>query len=136
MNDIILVEDRAEDAELCIRALSDHRLVNNVQWFSNGIEFLEHIETLTQKTIPKLILLDLKMPKMSGIEVLKKIRSHPLIKNVPVIMLTTSKAEEDIVSAYDQGVNSYVSKPLDFKEFQEKVTQVGMYWLLVNDSPH
>lgn len=140
--DILLCEDNKRDADLAIRALKRKKLTNNIIWLRNGEEALNYLyakddykERSIQNT-PKVILLDLKMPKIDGMEVLKKVRSHPHTKHIPVVMLTSSQEEKDIVKSYDLGVNSYIVKPVDFNKFMDSVSDVGFYWLLLNKPPN
>jgi CheY-like chemotaxis protein len=140
--DILLVEDRHEDAELTMMGLRKHNLINEIKWVKDGEEALEYIFTegryfdrdINKK--PKLILLDLKMPKVDGIEVLRKIRSDDRVKHIPIIILTTSKEDQDIVKAYNLNVNAYILKPVDFNAFVEAVKTMGMFWLLLNQRPY
>lgn len=140
--DILLVEDRAEDAELAIMALEDSNLVNNIHWVKDGLEALDF---LLQKgkyegdpkdfVRPRIVLLDIKMPKVDGIEVLRQIRSNERTKTMPVIIMTTSTEERDIIDSYKLGVNSYIVKPVGFDNFTKSIKDVGYYWLLVNEPP-
>lgn len=140
--DILLVEDRAEDAELAILALEDNKLSNNLLWVKNGQEALDFLfceneySNRDNNTRPKLVLLDLKMPKVDGLEVLKAIRSNPKTSTLPVVVLTTSKQEQDVVTAYNLGVNSYILKPVGFENFLKSVKDIGFYWLLLNEPPN
>lgn len=139
--DILLVEDRIEDAELAMLALRDNNLANNVKWVKDGQEALDFLfgngeyvgRDLSVR--PKLVLLDIKMPKVDGITVLREIRANKLTKTMPVVVLTTSNEERDIVDAYDLGVNSYIPKPVGFDNFVKSVREVGFYWLLLNKPP-
>lgn len=139
--DILLVEDRAEDAELAMMALSEHQLANNIKWVKDGQEALDFLLAEGEYTDrngsarPKVVLLDLKMPKVDGISVLRTIRSTPSLASLPVVVLTTSKQEQDIIKAYELHVNSYIVKPVDFEQFSQSVKELGMYWLLVNEAP-
>lgn len=136
--DILLVEDSDEDAELTIRALKKYAIANNIVRLSNGEEALEYlfgIDNEESRNIPKLVLLDLKMPKVDGLEVLKEIRKHESTQFVPVVMLTSSKEEKDVVESYEYGVNSYIVKPVDFKAFMESISDIGKYWLILNEKP-
>lgn len=138
--DILLVEDNPTDAELAIRALRKKNLANNLVWVRDGSEALDYVFCKGQyegrnNGTPKLILLDLKLPKVDGIEVLRKIKADPDSSSVPVVMLTSSQEERDIVDSYKLGVNSYIVKPVDFEKFLEMVSQVGLYWSLVNKVP-
>lgn len=138
--EILLVEDNPTDAELTMRALKKKNLANNLVWVKDGVEALDFIFCKGQyqgrnNTTPKLIMLDLKLPKIDGIEVLRVLKSDPKTKTVPVVMLTSSNEERDIVESYKLGVNSYIVKPVDFDKFLEMVSQVGLYWSLVNKVP-
>ena len=138
--EILLVEDNPTDAELAIRALRKKNLANNLVWVRDGAEALDFVFCKGQyqdraKGTPKLILLDLKLPKVDGIEVLRKIKADPESKSVPVVMMTSSQEERDIVDSYELGVNSYIVKPVDFEKFLDMVSQVGLYWSLVNKVP-
>lgn len=139
--EILLVEDNPNDVELTLRALKKHNLANRVKVVKDGAEALEFIYATgnysardsSQK--PKLILLDLKLPKVSGLEVLKKIKSDELERVIPVVVLTSSKEERDLVESYRLGANSYITKPVDFESFVKAVSDLGLYWLLLNQPP-
>ena len=138
--EILLVEDNATDAELTVRALKKKNLANNLFWVKDGPEALDFLfcrgEYVDRHNgIPKLILLDLKLPKLDGIEVLRTIKVDPGTSSIPVVMLTSSHEERDIVESYKLGVNSYIVKPVDFEKFFNVVLQVGLYWSLVNKVP-
>jgi two-component system response regulator len=139
--DILLVEDNASDAELTIRALKKNNILNSLLHLQDGEEALEYIFATGRYTgrnideIPKIILLDIKMPKLSGLEVLKKLKSDEKTKIIPVILLTSSKEENDIIDSYKLGVNSYIVKPVEFENFVKAVSEIGSYWLLINQSP-
>ena len=139
--DIILAEDNPNDAELAIRALRKNNIANNLLHLENGEEVLEYIfatgryQARNKEEIPKVILLDLKMPKVNGLEVLKKIKSDERTKLIPVVLLTSSREESDIMEGYKLGVNSYVVKPVGFENFVKAVSEIGLYWLLLNQSP-
>lgn len=139
--DILLVEDREEDAELTMLALNDNNLVNEVKWVHDGQEALDYLfaegeyHSRDSSMKPRIILLDLKMPKVDGIQVLTRIRESELTKRLPVIVLTTSEEDQDVKAAYNLGVNSYIVKPVDFEKFISAVRRVGMYWLLLNRPP-
>jgi CheY-like chemotaxis protein len=138
--EILLVEDNPTDAELTMRALSKKNLANNLVWVKDGVEALDFIFCRGQyenraNLTPKLILLDLKLPKIDGIEVLRTIKADARTRTIPVVMLTSSHEERDIVESYQLGVNSYIVKPVDFDKFLEMVSQVGLYWALVNKVP-
>lgn len=136
--DILLVEDNPNDAELAIRALKKNNLANRLHWVKDGAEALEFISadgayTVRQAAnVPKVVLLDLKLPKVDGLEVLRRLKSDALTKNIPTVILTSSKEERDLVETYNLGVNSYVVKPVEFEDFVRAVAEVGLYWLLIN----
>lgn len=138
--EILLVEDSPADAEMTIRALKKVNLANKLVHLHNGEEALnflfaqEEFSNRQGATVPKVILLDIKMPKVDGIEVLRRIKADDRTKRIPVIIMTSSKEEQDIITSYSLGVNSYVVKPVDFEGFAKAVSQLGMYWLLVNQS--
>jgi len=140
--DILLVEDRVEDAELAMMALKKYNLVNKVEWVKDGEEALEFIFAegrYSDRNIndrPKVILLDLKMPKVDGIEVLKRIRSDERVKSIPVVILTTSREDQDILKAYDLNVNAYILKPVEFNGFVEAIKTMGLFWVLLNQRPY
>ena len=139
--DILLIEDNPVDVELAIRALKKSGLVNNIFVVNDGEDALDFIYCKNKYgnrkhgDIPKIILLDLKLPKVSGLEVLKIIKSDEDKKIIPVIVLTSSSQEKDMIESYKLGVNSYIQKPVDFDQFVESVKQIGMYWLLLNKLP-
>ena len=132
--EILLVEDNPDDAELTIRVLKKHNLANNLVHLHDGEEALKFLFE-NDMNIPKIILLDLKMPKVDGIEVLRKIKMDEMRKIIPVIVLTSSKEDRDIIESYKLGVNAYVVKPVEFDKFMEAVAQLGLFWLLLNQSP-
>ena len=139
--EILLVEDDLADVELALHVLRHNNLANWIQVMRDGEEALDFVfcrgafSTRAFDHQPKLILLDLKLPKVDGIEVLRQIKSDPRTKPIPVIVLTSSKEERDLVASYQLGVNSYIQKPVDFDQFRETVKQLGLYWLLVNQPP-
>lgn len=139
--EILLVEDNPSDAELTLHALKKSKLANNIQHVSDGEEALDFIfcrNAFSSRRIdngPRLILLDLKLPKVDGLQVLQAVKSAVQTKAIPIIVLTSSKEEQDLVRSYRLGVNSYIQKPVNFGEFQEVVRQLGMYWLLINTKP-
>jgi two-component system response regulator len=139
--EILLVEDNPGDAELAMRALKKNNLANNVIRVCDGEEALDYIFARGQfkgrerLNLPKLILLDLKLPKIDGLEFLKIIKVDPITKLVPVVVLTSSKEEKDMIESYRLGVNSYIVKPVDFDKFIESVKNIGFYWLLLNQQP-
>ncbi|ASV11112.1 MULTISPECIES: response regulator [Leptospira] len=135
---ILYAEDNPQDSELTLRSLKRHNLTNQVKLVRDGEEALEYLyatgryENRDKTQLPSLILLDLKMPKVDGIEVLRRVRSEEFTKMLPVVILTSSAEEKDIVESYRLGVNSYVVKPLDFDKFSEVASEIGFYWILVN----
>ena len=138
---ILLVEDNPDDVELTVRAFRKNKIANNMVVARDGEEALDylfgqgaHAGRNTAKT-PRLILLDLKMPKMDGLHVLEHLRADERTRLIPVVILTSSKEENDLVNSYKSGANSYVRKPVDFNEFLEAVRQIGLYWLLINEYP-
>lgn len=139
--EILLVEDNSSDAELALHALRKSKLANRIQLVRDGSEALDFLfcrgdfSARTFDAAPRLVLLDLKLPKVDGLEVLKEVKGDPRTQAIPIIVLTTSKEERDLVTSYRLGVNSYIQKPVNFSEFQEVVRQLGMYWLLVNHKP-
>jgi DNA-binding response OmpR family regulator len=139
--EILLVEDNPNDAELAIRALKKSNLANNLIRVCDGEEALDYIfargsyKSNYRLNIPKLILLDLKLPKIDGLEVLKIIKADKVAKLIPVVVLTSSREENDMVESYKLGVNSYIVKPVDFDKFIDSVRNIGLYWLLMNQQP-
>ena len=135
---ILLVEDNDDDIELTQRAFDKNHIANDVMVMRDGAlagEFLFDADRLRARGMPALILLDLNLPKVGGLELLHKIRSHDATKFIPTVILTSSKQEEDLIEGYRLGVNSYVRKPVDFNEFVEAVRTVGLYWLVLNEPP-
>lgn len=139
--EILLVEDNPTDAELCIRALKQSNLANKLVWVKDGAEALDFIfargEFSHRAVIngPKVILLDLRLPKVDGMEVLRQVKADVRTRTIPVVVLTSSKEDRDIAESYKLGVNSYISKPVEFDEFAKTVSELGLYWLLVNHPP-
>ena len=139
--EILLVEDSAEDAELTIRALRRHKIANDIHVAEDGADALDFLfcrgphQGRTFSHPPKLVLLDLKLPRVSGIDVLRAIRDDPRTKAIPVVILTSSKEESDRIDGYKLAVNAYAQKPVDFKQFSETVRQIGMFWMLINQPP-
>jgi len=139
--EILLVEDNPNDVELALRALKKHNFTNKVHVVKNGAEALEYIfgtgayagRDVNNK--PKVILLDLKLPKVDGLEVLRRIKADERTKVIPVVVLTSSTEERDIIESYQLGVNSYIVKPIDFDKFIDAVSELGLYWLLLNQPP-
>jgi len=137
--DILLVEDSVADAEMTLRTLKRQGVVNVVEWVRDGVEAIDYLFRENQfaareSGMPKLVLLDLKMPRMDGLQVLARMRSDERTRAVPVVMMTSSREEGDVLASYELGVNSYVVKPVDFSEFAERVVQVGLYWMMANES--
>ena len=130
--EVLLIEDNNDDAELTIRVLKKHNLANNLVHLQDGEAALDFLFAEGSNNVPRLILLDLKMPKVDGIEVLRKIKTDEQRKMIPVVMLTSSKEERDIVESIKLGVNAYVVKPVEFEKFVEAVAQLGLFWLLLN----
>ena len=133
--EVILIEDNPEDAELTIRVLKKNNLANNLIHLHDGEEALDFLFAKGNNNIPKLILLDLKMPKVDGIEVLRKIKSDEQRKVIPVVLLTSSKEERDIIESYRLGVNAYIVKPVEFDKFIKAVADLGFFWLILNQPP-
>ena len=138
--EILLVEDNPYDVELMLRALKQNHIANHIHTVRDGAEAVDFIFCTgayadRDFSIPKLILLDLKMPKVDGVEVLQRIKADPRTQRIPVVALTTSNAERDVQECYRLGINSYIVKPLDFKQFSEAIRQVGLYWLILNRLP-
>ncbi|MGE5375035.1 MAG: response regulator [Bacteroidota bacterium] len=138
---ILLVEDNADDEALTLRALNKNKIANRIVVVRDGAEALDYLfatGTYTNRDpfeIPQVILLDLKLPKVDGLEVLRRLRSDPRTHMLPVVILTSSKEEQDMLKAYSLGVNSYVRKPVDFNQFVEAIGQLGLYWLVLNEAP-
>ncbi len=139
--EIVIVEDDPNDAELITRVLGKHNLSDRLILLKDGAEALDFLffqgayASRGDNVTPKVILLDLKLPKVSGIEVLQRLKSAERTRNIPVVVLTSSQEERDLKDAYGLGVNSYVTKPINFEEFANVVTKLGMYWLLLNKTP-
>lgn len=140
--EILLVEDNPTDVELTLRTLKKYNLTNKVQVATDGEEALDYIfatgsyndREINKK--PKVVLLDLKLPKVDGLEVLRRIKSDERTKDIPVVVLTSSQEEKDRIESYKLGVNSYIAKPVDFQQFTEAVRQLGLYWVLLNELPY
>jgi CheY-like chemotaxis protein len=139
--DIVLVEDSQEDVDLALHTLRREKLANNIFVARDGEEALDFIfcrGTFTDRSFdhpPKLVLLDLKLPKVDGMEVLKQVKSDPRTRTIPIVIMTSSKEERDLVASYNLGANSYIQKPVDFDQFRETVKNVGLYWLVINQPP-
>lgn len=138
---ILLVEDNPDDEALSIRALKSNNIANEVDVVRDGVEALDYFFARGDHSqrkdlpLPQLVLLDLKLPKVDGLEVLKEIRNNEKTRHVPVVILTSSIEEQDIISGYELGANSYIRKPVDYKQFVEAVRQLGLYWLVLNENP-
>lgn len=137
---ILLVEDNIKDIELTIEALGEQNLANQVEVARDGVEAMEFLRCEgkfknRQEKNPAVILLDLKMPRMDGLEVLSAIRNDAKLKLIPVVMLTSSREESDLIKSYEKGVNAYVVKPVDFKDFIDAIKPLGMFWALLNELP-
>ncbi len=139
--DIVIIEDDPNDAELMVRSLKNNRLANQLTILEDGEQALDYIfcrgqyEDRDSSGTPRVIFLDLKLPKVNGLEVLKQVKSNESTRKIPVIIVTSSKEEPDIATAYDLGANSYVVKPVDFDDFAKTINELGSYWLEVNEKP-
>ena len=136
--EILLVEDNPNDLELALHAFHRHKFTNNIEVARDGQEALDYLlggNGRAPGIPPRVILLDLKLPKVDGLQVLREIRANPTLRHLPVVILTSSREESDIVESYDLGVNSYIVKPVDFDKFVETVQTLGLYWLLLNEPP-
>jgi two-component system response regulator len=139
--EILLVEDNPNDVELTLRALKRHNLANKVFVVKDGAEALEflfatgaHADRNVESS-PRVVLLDLKLPRVDGLEVLRRVKSDERTKAIPVVVLTSSREQRDVVESYQLGVNSYIVKPVDFEKFVQAVSEVGLYWVLLNQPP-
>lgn len=138
--EILLVEDSKADAEMTMRTLRRQGIANNVEWVKDGVEAVEYLfregrYANRANGVPRLVLLDLKMPLMDGLQVLERMKADPRTQSIPVVMMTSSREEGDLLASYRLGVNSYVVKPVDFTDFARMVSEVGMYWMLSNQVP-
>ena len=139
--EILLVEDSPADIELTLHSLRRNNLANRVHVVRDGEEAIDYLfcrgaySDRSFEEPPRLVLLDIKLPKVSGLEVLRQLKSDPLTKAIPVVILTSSREDQDIVNGYHLGVNSYLQKPVDFDRFREIVRQLGLYWVVVNEPP-
>jgi len=138
--EILLVEDNDDDVQLTKRALVQNRIGNELTVVHDGVAALEHLRRLasgagTGPPLPAVVLLDLKLPRLDGLETLQQLRADPRLRRLPVVILTSSKEEQDIVKSYDLGANSYIRKPVDFEQFSAAIRQLGLYWLVLNEPP-
>jgi two-component system, response regulator len=139
--DILLVEDSPADAEMTLRALRRNQLANRVHWVKDGAEALDFMfrsgvyATRDPAIVPKLVMLDIKMPRVDGIEVLRRLKENPATRQIPVVVMTSSDEERDVFDSYSLGVNSYIVKPVQFEAFHEIVAKVGLYWVVSNRVP-
>jgi len=134
---ILLVEDNPDDEALTLRALKKNNIMNEVTVARDGQQALDYFfgEDASARLMPSVVLLDLKLPKIDGLEVLRRIRADERTRSQPVVILTSSKEEQDIINGYRLGTNSYIRKPVDFDQFVEAIRQLGLYWLVLNESP-
>lgn len=137
---ILLAEDNERDVELTLAALEDHNLANEVVVVRDGAEALDYLFQRGKfagrvNGLPVVVLLDLKMPKVDGVEVLRQMRQDEALRMVPVVMITSSREEQDLIRSYESGVNAYVVKPVDFNKFVESIKQVGFFWAIINEPP-
>ena len=131
---LLLVEDNPDDELLAVRALKKHNIVNDIAVARDGQQALDYLFDDSQP-LPALVLLDLKLPRVGGLEVLQRLRAHARTALLPVVILTTSKDEQDLADSYRSGCNSYIRKPVDFTQFAEAMRQLGVYWLVINEGP-
>jgi len=137
---ILIAEDNPNDVELTLEALDQHHLANRVTVAHDGVEAMEYLRregafSEREPGDPAVLLLDIKMPRMDGLEVLREIRADPKLKRLPVVILTSSREEQDLITSYDLGVNAYVVKPVDFASFIDAVKELGVFWALINERP-
>lgn len=138
--DILYAEDNPADAELTLYTLKTRNIANNIVWVRDGVEAIDFIKyrgkyALRGEGMPRLILLDLKMPKLDGVDVLRELKADEETRHIPVVIMTSSHEEADLVKSYKLGVNSYIVKPVDFDKFAQIVTEVGLYWMVSNKVP-
>jgi len=139
--EILLVEDNPDDLELTLDALAQHHVANRIQIARDGVEALDFIfgrgdfKDRSVEDAPKVVLLDLKLPRINGLEVLRQLKADPSTRRIPVVMLTSSREERDLIESYDLGVNSYIVKPVDFEQFNRTVGELGVYWVSRNQLP-
>jgi two-component system response regulator len=139
--EVLLVEDSPHDAEMTMHALSDNKFLSKVHWVKDGVQALDFIGCVGEyaqrdpSQLPKVVLLDLKMPKVDGLDVLREIKGNERWRGIPVVIMTSSNEDRDVIESYQLGTNAYVVKPVDFLSFTEAVVRLGMFWLLVNKAP-
>jgi CheY-like chemotaxis protein len=139
--EILLVEDNRQDAEMTMRALRKCKIANKVQWAKDGVEALNFIrctgefESRNKNSFPKVILLDLKMPRLDGLDVIRALKADEVTRKIPIVVMTSSNQERDVTESYRLGVNGYVTKPVQSAAFMEAVANIGMFWLFVNSTP-
>ena len=138
--EVLLVEDSDADAEMTLRTLRRRGIANRIERVHDGVEALDYLRVQgahaeRRSGMPRLVLLDLKMPRMDGLQVLREMKADARLRKIPVVMMTSSREEGDLIESYELGVNSYVVKPVDFGEFAETIAQVGMYWMIANQAP-
>jgi two-component system, response regulator len=139
--EILLVEDDPGDTELTLRALRRYNVANHIEVVADGAEALDFLfrrgayAARDAQTVPRVVLLDLKLPKINGLQVLRQVKADAHIRSIPVVVMTSSREDRDLEQAYQLGVNSYIVKPIDFEQFTEVVRQLGLYWLLLNEHP-
>ena len=138
--EVLLVEDSDADAEMTLRTLRRRGIANRIERVHDGVEALDYLRVQgahaeRRSGMPRLVLLDLKMPRMDGLQVLREMKSDARLRMIPVVMMTSSREEGDLLESYELGVNSYVVKPVDFAAFAETIAQVGMYWMIANQAP-
>ena len=139
--EILLADDNPADAEMTLRALRRYNLANKVHWVKDGEEALEYMfrsgayAGRDPSSVPKLVMLDIKMPKIDGIEVLRRLKASEETRTIPVVVMTSSNEERDVIESYRLGVNSYIVKPVQFEQFLETVAKIGLYWVITNRAP-
>jgi CheY-like chemotaxis protein len=141
MHEILLVEDNADDVDLTLRALRKNKIANDVIVVRDGVEALDYLFAAGQyagrdpAALPQLVLLDLKLPRLDGLQVLERVRANPKTRLLPIVILTSSTEQRDLLTGYTLGANSYIRKPVDFEQFVDAVHQLGLYWLVLNQRP-
>ena len=141
MQEILLVEDNADDVDLTLRALRKNKIANDVIVVRDGVEALDYLFAAGQyasrdpAAVPQVVLLDLKLPRLDGLQVLERVRANPKTRLLPIVILTSSTEQRDLLTGYTLGANSYIRKPVDFEQFVDAVHQLGLYWLVLNQRP-